>query len=92
MNGGPNVRNGINFSSTTTPPTSSVVLPTTTTKPNVNLEKIVLPPTVKVTTQPGMTPGSTMYTYTSHQPPVPPSTGRVNHAFGQPQPFIRVCL
>ncbi|CAK9324858.1 unnamed protein product [Citrullus colocynthis] len=90
MNGGPNVRNGINFSSTTTPPpTSSVVLPTTTTKPNVNLEKIVLSPTVKVTIQPGMNPGSTMYTYTSHQPPVPPSTGRVNHAFGQLQPFIR---
>ncbi|XP_038889923.1 protein MICRORCHIDIA 7-like [Benincasa hispida] len=83
-----NVRNGINVSSTT----SSVVLPTSTTKPNVNMEKIVLPSTVKVTIQPGTTPGSTLYTYTSHshQPPVTPSTARpVNHVFEQSPPFVQ---
>ncbi|KAA0044501.1 protein MICRORCHIDIA 7-like [Cucumis melo var. makuwa] len=93
MNGGANVGSGINLSSstssTTPPPTSSTVLPTTTTttKPNVIFEKLVLP-NVKVTAQPGMTPGSTMYTYTSHQSS-PPSTGMANPVIRQPRPSVQ---
>ncbi|TYK29629.1 protein MICRORCHIDIA 7-like [Cucumis melo var. makuwa] len=94
MNGGANVGSGINLSSSTSsttppPPTSSTVLPTTTTttKPNVIFEKLVLP-NVKVTAQPGMTPGSTMYTYTSHQSS-PPSTGMANPVIRQPRPSVQ---
>ncbi|KAE8649075.1 hypothetical protein Csa_014868 [Cucumis sativus] len=38
--------------------------------------------------KPGSTPGSTMYSYTSHQPS-PPSTSMANHVIGQPRPSVQ---